>query len=157
MNIFFTSTNPFRAGSMLPDKLCVKMILEYAQLLCTSVRLAGIDDEKLYKATHKNHPSAVWCRQTKANYVWVWNAAKEMCAEYTRRYGKTHKTEAVIDHVIQYLDVIPSGDFSHPPQCMPDEFKHEDTPTAYRRYMTSKPYFENGFRKGRDYTADYLI
>ncbi len=157
MNVFFPSSCPFTSGSVLPDKLTVKMILEYAQVMSTNIRLLGVEDEKLYKPTHKNHPSTIWARQSRANMTWLWNAAKAMCAEYTLRYGKRHKTEDVIDHCAQYFHLFGNDEFTNPPQCMPDEFKHIDTTTAYRRYLRSKSYFDGGFRKGRDFTKLYLI
>ena len=40
-----------------------------------------------------NHPSTIWARQTKANYMWLYNHAMALCKEYTFRYGKVHGTE----------------------------------------------------------------
>ena len=97
------------------DKHCVKMILEYAQLLSTAHRIldgtqsVGLsktgrkqtryvlpDDREsmLYSATHINHPSAIWCRQSAQNYLWLTDLLNFLCAEYTYRYGKTHKIES---------------------------------------------------------------
>jgi len=98
------------------DKHCIKMILEYAQLLSTAHRvldgsiierlstsgrkqkvyvLADNRDATLYSATHVNHPSAIWVRQSYANYVWLSKLLTELCKEYTYRYGKIHKVERV--------------------------------------------------------------
>ena len=63
MNIFVVDHDPFVAAKMLCDKHVVKMILETAQLLSTAHHLTGSPLAcKLYKMTHKNHPSAVWVR-----------------------------------------------------------------------------------------------
>ncbi len=80
MNIFYLSKDTKECSQMHVDKHCVKMILEYAQLLSTAHRvldgtcMIGISDlgrkrtswilpdnryNILYKATHINHPSAV--------------------------------------------------------------------------------------------------
>jgi hypothetical protein len=73
------------------DRHVVKMILETAQLLSTAHRLLDgtesidtssgrkkrvytLPDERdavLYSATHANHPSAVWARQSVENYNWL--------------------------------------------------------------------------------------
>ena len=89
MNIFFLSENPVQAAEWMVDKHVVKMILESAQLLSTAHRIIDgretqgksatgrnvkrwiLNDARepvLYSATHINHPSAVWCRQSVENY-----------------------------------------------------------------------------------------
>ena len=89
MNIFYLHYDTKKCAEMHVDKHCVKMILEYAQLLSTAHRvldgresitlsLSGrkkkvwtIDDHRnnvLYSATHINHPSAIWVRQSLENY-----------------------------------------------------------------------------------------
>jgi hypothetical protein len=91
MNIFYLHNDPKTCAEMHVDKHCVKMILEYAQLLSTAHRvLDGIQvvglsksgrkqtryelsdnrDGILYSATHINHPSAIWCRKGIVQYRW---------------------------------------------------------------------------------------
>ena len=118
------------------DKHCVKMILESAQLLSTAHHLLNDNPpEGLYKMTHKNHPSAIWARQSKNNYTWLFALFCELMNEYTYRYGKTHKC----DSMRQILSVIPnqitSEVWSEPPQAMPDECKVPgNSVAAYRSY-----------------------
>jgi hypothetical protein len=157
MNIFVVSTDPILAGSILPDKLVVKMILETAQMMSTTCHTLGVVDDRLYKSSHLNHPCSIWARQNRSNFIWLWNHGKAIAAEYTRRYGKVHKSEAVLDVCIKYLDLLPSGDRTPFAQCMPDEFKHNDVTIAYRRYLRSKSYFDGGFRKSRDFTKLYSV
>ena len=87
------------------------MPIEYAQLLSTAHRLLDgtmwidrtannrrikrwrLDDDRednLYKAGHINHPSAVWCRETTANYFHLFSLYTATLAEFTYRYGKQH-------------------------------------------------------------------
>jgi hypothetical protein len=108
------------------------MILETCQLLCTAIWLAG--GEAYCKPTHKNHPSAIWCRANKSNWEWLKSLGIALCEEYTYRYGKTHKLETVL----RELEVpdIPDGDFSQPTQAMPDEYKDKDSILAYRAYYS---------------------
>ena len=65
---------PKLCAQMHCDKHVVKMILEYAQILCTTHRILDkLDDNDTtviyYKKTHVNHPSVKWARETKGNYT----------------------------------------------------------------------------------------
>lgn len=115
MNIFYLHSDPKVCAEWAVDKHVVKMILEAAQLLSTAHRVLDgkesvgvsqtgrkkkiwvLPDERndtLYSATHVNHPSAIWARETNNNYTWLWCYLYEHCKEYTYRYGKVHKIEA---------------------------------------------------------------
>ena len=95
MNIFATSTSPKESAQFLDDKRVVKMTLESAQMLSTAIHLSDSPNnikEKLYKATHKNHPCSIWCRENRSNYIWLYNHFIELGNEYAKRYGKIHKS-----------------------------------------------------------------
>lgn len=55
--------------------------------------------------------------------------------EYTARYGKEHMsiTKCRLP-LFKYPVGIPDGKFEQPPQCMPDEYKHESAIHAYWNY-----------------------
>ena len=173
MNIFILSDNPVDAAIQHNDKHVVKMILESAQLLSTAHRiLDGTEtiiqrpyksgkragqmhnvkvwklpdwrDEKLYQATHSNHPCAVWCRESVANYQWLWELLSALTDEYYYRYGQ-YKTDAGVHHKVRadgLLDAlawcpknIGAVQRTPFPQCMPDQYKVESDPVqAYRNY-----------------------
>jgi hypothetical protein len=140
MNIFYLDSNARLAAQYHNDKHVVKMILETAQLLSTAHHI--LDGDKaiasIYKSTHKNHPSAVWARQSNSNYNWLYNLFCELCNEYTHRYGKVHLTDTKLRSVLKQLPVnINSGTFTQPTQAMPDEYKNVDAVTAYRAYYRS--------------------
>ena len=140
------------------DKHCVKMILEYAQLLSTAHRildgtvstgltktgrkktvyaLADHRDTILYSATHVNHPSATWVRQSDRNYVWLQNLLEALCLEYTYRYGKIHKVQSSgLTGALQKLPTnIPQKPFTEPTPAMPDDVKIVGSSIAsYRNY-----------------------
>ena len=139
MNIFYLDECPVKSAKAHCDKHCVKMILETAQLLSTAHReLDGdgyADTHSLYKATHKNHPSAIWVRASAANYDWTYRLLVELCDQYSYRYGKTHKTEQLVKPLSHPPSNIPTDTaFTEPPQCMPDEYKRSDAVDAYRAY-----------------------
>lgn len=141
MNIFYLSSCPEKAAQYQYNKHVVKMILESAQLLCTAHNLLdGSDADVPYKSTHKNHPSAVWARQSSANYSWLYFHMLALGDEYTKRYGRQHLT---ITKCKKVLGRAPGGifntGFTEPPQCMPDEYKVEgDSVTAYWNYYENE-------------------
>ena len=141
MNIFYLDTRPDDAAEMHCDKHCVKMILEYAQMLSTAHRVLDEDGAHpdLYKIAHKNHPSTIWTRSSKQHYDWLFRLFRMLSAEYTLRYSrndfKVHKTW---DKLGKILEVAPKNikdnGWVDPPQCMPDYCKDDDVITAYRNY-----------------------
>ena len=114
------------------DRHVVKMILETCQLLSTAHRvidgvstkgksktgrnvtryvLPDYREDILYQATHINHPSSVWCRETSANYEWLHVHLGALLKEYTYRYGKTHSCER-LEAVLSYAPTnIAEGQF----------------------------------------------
>ena len=159
MNIFYLDKDPKVCAEMHVDKHCVKMILEYAQLLSTTHRvLDGIlvdglsksgrkrkqyilpdqREQVLYSATHINHPSAVWVRHSDQNYMWLAELLEMLCGEYTYRYGKIHKVER--DGLMQFLKNnfpknIPWSTFTEPTPAMPENYKVSgDSIKSYKNY-----------------------
>jgi hypothetical protein len=108
MNIFAVSDCPVECAKALDNKRLVKMVLETAQLLCGAVVVCG--GQAPYKLTHKNHPAAVWTRKSKGNYLWLVKHFKALGEEYTRRYGRTHKSIVVcFDVVERAVELMPAG------------------------------------------------
>lgn len=138
MNIFYLDQNPKTCAHMHCDKHVVKMILEYAQLMSTAHHILDGDDAVtgIYKCTHKNHPSAVWTRQSSTHYYYVLNLFKHLGDEYSFRYGKNHLTVTKLQDILESLpkNIHASQEWVDPPQCMPDMYKADDTVKAYRTY-----------------------
>lgn len=130
MNIFYLHHNPRKCAKWHVDRHVVKMILETCQLLCTAIWLSG--GTAHCKATHKNHPSAIWARANKSNWLWLQSLGIELCKEYTFRYGKRHKLEPIIAALI--VPNIPDGDFYPPTPAMPDQYKIGNSMLCYRYY-----------------------
>ena len=162
MNIFYLSRDPKQCASEHCDKHVVKMILEYAQLLSTAHRvldgsqsvgvsktgrkqtryvLPDVRDTALYSATHINHPSAVWVRQSEKNYHYLHLLLYYSCKEYTRRYGKVHKVERddILGQLYAMPANIPQGTFTEPPPAMPDYCKVAgDSVASYKNYYINE-------------------
>ena len=157
MNIFYLDHDTEKCAEYHVDKHVVKMILEYCQLLSTAHRLSdGLQepgfsktgrnvkrwrlldnrDSVLYHATHVNHPSAVWARASRENYLWLADLLNKLSKEYTRRYDKVHKCYS--DGLVKALQIPPSNigpkGFTQPTPAMPDEYKVDDSIISYRTY-----------------------
>jgi hypothetical protein len=139
------------------DRHVVKMILESAQLLSTAHRvldgvaiiggkLGGrkktewvLDDARqdvLYKATHMNHPSAIWARKSVENYNWLVEHFFALGEEYTYRYGKTHKCFGELSFQLQSPPKnLTDYDMTLMPSAMAEEYKISEDPIVnYRNY-----------------------
>ena len=161
MNIFHLDNNPILAARMMLDKHVVKMTVEYAQLMSTAHRVLDgelyVDktannrrikrwrlshqpmEEMLYKASHINHPSNIWVRESKSNYLWLYEHFKECCKEYTRRYGKQHMTDIKLSDVLKSAPIsIPDVGLTEFAQAMPDYCKSKDPVQAYRNYYINE-------------------
>jgi hypothetical protein len=161
LNIFYIDQDTTKCAQYHVDSHCIKMILEYSQLLSTAHRVLDgqevtvksktgrnvkrwvLPDEResiLYSATHINHPSAIWCRQSDSNYIWLSKLLQACCKEYTYRYGKVHKVES--SGLLKALfwntpKNIPNKSFTEPTPAMPDECKVPgDSLQSYRNYYS---------------------
>lgn len=133
MNIFVLDEDPAQAAALHKNIHVVKMILETAQILCTVYHRYGQDAP--YKPTHKYHPCVVWAGDTTSNYLWLVQLGLALCAEYTRRYDKTHKSEEIIRMVAAPPAGMPESELTPFVQAMPDGCKNKSDPVgAYRSY-----------------------
>ncbi len=179
MNIFYLDHDVRKCAKMHNDKHVVKMILEYAQLLSTAHRIldgvlsAGVSasgrkktiyvladnrDTTLYSATHVNHPSAVWVRQSAKNYMWLAELLEECCKEYTHRYDKVHKVER--DGLMQALKNqfptnIPDGPFTGPTPAMPEDVKVLREVYTDRYELDSLASYRNYYIKNKTHLANW--
>jgi hypothetical protein len=117
------------------------MILESAQLLSTAHReLDNNDNQLLYKSTHKNHPCSKWARESEQNYLYLYNLFVSLSNEYTYRYNKIHLSFTKLSNLLKSppININKTKPFTEPPQCMPIEFKSNNTIESYRNYYKSK-------------------
>jgi hypothetical protein len=132
MNIFVLHLDPEVAAQMACDKHVVKMILETAQMLCAVGASKG--HAMPYKATHTKHPCTIWAGASRANWSWLVKHGMALCLEYTKRYDKIHKSQAVIEHCrdmkinFNYQELTPFA------QAMPQQYKSKCAVSAYRDY-----------------------
>ena len=133
MNIFVVDEDPEIAARQLCDKHVVKMILETAQMLCTVAHQHG--HPAPYRVSHPKHPCTLWAGKSPENWSWLIAHGLAMAEEYTRRYGRTHKSEAVIKWCARLpIQFGASPGLTPFAQAMPEQYKNECAVTAYRAY-----------------------
>jgi len=153
MNIFILDTDPTTAARMHCDKHVPKMCVEAAQMMASALRRHGATDEQMpltkagkpYKGGYAHHPCTVWAGDRRTNFEWLAKHAKALCAEYNKRFDKTHACEKPIEQMHEIIHIIPHsedlyGRFVCTPfaQAMPDEYRDDDVVKAYRAYYHSK-------------------
>ena len=175
MNIFFLHHESQKCAEMHCDKHVPKLIVEIAQMMASALRRHGVSDEWFedndvmtlagtpYKGGYHNHPMTRWVGDTQGNFEYAGDLGVFLCWEYSLRYkwnDGTSKEHACAENIETMLyhgyDFIPKGEWTNPPQCMPDEYKHESVITAYRNYyMGEKAYFAK-WEKGREAPAWFV-
>ena len=142
MNIFATSSCPVESATVLDDKRVVKMTLESAQMLSTAIYLnSGQQFSDIYRPTHVNHPCTLWCSASLENWKWLLNHVNALGREYTRRYGKVHKSEGIVNALIKYSSFVIEKKFTPFANCAESHlgsFKYLETSQAYREYLKLK-------------------
>jgi len=132
MNIFVLHSDPHIAAQMACDKHVVKMILETAQMLCTAAHTMGYTAP--YTPTHKKHPCTLWASESSGNWNWLLEHGAALCREYTKRYGKVHKSQRVIEYCSRLKPRCSLQKQTPFAQAMPPQYKNECAVTAYRAY-----------------------
>jgi hypothetical protein len=148
MNLFILSLIQREIAQFMMDKHVSKILLEAVQMLCSAKRILDPDDEetngKIYKLAHKNHPVTIWCRKSRANYMWTLDLVEELHNEWRFRYGhpatKIHKaylTAIILRENIPAEDRFEVNGLTKFALAMPDEYKSDDAVESYRRYYMS--------------------
>ena len=147
MNIFVTDLCPILSAKALDNKRLVKMILESAQLLSAAIYLNSDETvyPDIYKPTHLKHPCTIWASENRSNWLWLYDHFMALCAEYTFRYGKEHKSQSLSAALLKYSTCLPDAKDKTPfANCTKSDdlkcnFKnHPDTLEAYQQYLCVK-------------------
>jgi len=147
MNIFILSWIIKNCVKYHCDKHVVKMILETTQLLSTCQHMVNSNqaqiwtsEEKIYRKTHMNHPSSLWTRECRENYIWLCHLGLALCREYGFRYDKKPEDHKCYQKLVFLITHIPpqlisnDGLITLPKMAMPDKYKCQNPVTSYRTY-----------------------
>lgn len=140
MNIFATSPCPIISAQDHNNVHAIKMACESMQILSTAhFVLDGVEVGMI--PTHHFHPSCVWARASSDNYLWLFEHAKALCAEYEHRYGKVHKAAIHLEKLKHLPVSIQQGSLTDIARAMPDEFILKsllDPCKSYQLYLNAK-------------------
>ena len=138
MNIFVLDKDPATSAFMHCDKHVVKMILESAQMICTTHHLTSDGMYYIpYRPVHKNHPCTVWVRESLSNYEWLMSLTYWLNFEYRYRFNRkvNHKSyDAIISLPTPNIKDIGLTPFA---LAMPDECKMNDAVDSYINYYNT--------------------
>ena len=161
MNLFILSLIQREIAQYMMDKHVSKILLEAVQMLCSAKRLIDPDDidvnNRIYKLAHKNHPVTIWCRKSKANFIWTLDLIEELHNEWRFRYNhdetKFHKSYLM---ALILREHIPSDDkfeevgLTPFALAMPEQYKSNDPVKSYRNYyMSNEKQKIASWKKGR--------
>jgi len=139
MNVFACDPSPIKSAQWLADSHVVKMPLEAAQITSTALRIMGIEDDVLCKATHAKHPCTLVSANDPAYFWWTLEHGFALADEYQARFGRVH---GALRRLARVKELVPFAKPEHGPRyfplAMPDEYKGPDTHEAYRKYLTAK-------------------
>lgn len=136
MNLFVLDRDPVAAARAQCDKHVVKMPLETAQMLCAVLTALGVRTP--YRATHTRHPCTLWVGETRENWAWAVEHGLALADEYARRYGKEHKSRAVIEWAAAHGERPGAGALTPFAQAMPDQYRDADPVVAYRAFYRAE-------------------
>jgi hypothetical protein len=149
MNLFILSLIQKEIAESMMDKHVSKILLEAVQMLCSARRIVEPDDdvinERIYRLAHKNHPVTIWCRKSRANFVWALDLAEELHNEWRFRYGhpetKIHQSYRVAMFLRENIpreDAFEEVGLTPFALAMPDKYKSDDPVLSYRNYYMSE-------------------
>jgi len=137
MNIFVPFADPVESAKFLDDSRVIKMTLETAQILSTALQDRD-SDGLLYKPTHRNHPVVIWTVERAEHLAYTISVFDALANEYAFRFGKIHKSYAMLR---SYIGKIAGIGVQDRPDffCNCTEFKDiDDVHEAYRLTLQAK-------------------
>jgi len=175
MNLFILSLIHSKCAEWMFDKHISKMIVEAVQMLSTGKWILDPEDIerkglKIYKKCHVNHPTTIWIRTSRENYIWTLLMVEAMHNEWKYRYG--HPAEKMHSSYLVAIDLaknMPRKDqfpeegltpfaLAMPVQYKPTEYtSHEDAVEAYKKYYQSPDKQRFAHWKGRDKPDWYVL
>ena len=144
MNIFILDKNLSQSVQFYNDWHIRKQGIEACQMLgniftLDELKKAPLTQKGEYrKHAHFNHPCSKWVRESKENYIFTFNLAKEIFKEYTYRYDKKHFTSSFLNWIFFNrgiaLSRIRKKESTPFILAMPEKYKCDDTIKSYRAY-----------------------
>lgn len=133
------------AARLLPGE---QLVFVASQQGVTDIQGWTIVNKKAMQMTHYNHPSAIWARESKQNYEWLYRLFLALCYEKDHRYpgGPNNTLKQYGDFLANPPKNIPDTGFTEPTSAMPAGYKVKrpdgsfDSVASYRRYYIGDKY-----------------
>jgi hypothetical protein len=155
MNIFALHPSPIVSAQWLCNVHVVKMGAEAAEMMLLAHWNGGEGllppSDVPLRTRHYNHPCTKWVRESATNYMWLWLHAREIFAEYYKRYGMyKNQQHAYYYEVVHgwlanhpaYLPCDPTKKVTPFAECFQEGSKAPQQPgdvhAKYRRYYIEK-------------------
>ena len=145
MNTFALHPSPIISAAYHCDQHLNKMIIESAQLLCTSIYLTSqhhhFPPNFLYKPTHLAHPCTKWVCESTANAIWLCELAIALESERHIALSKIeHQSIPLIKHLLAFYHTFPSSSLTPHVFCGPlrVQIRDWDSHKKYQVYYAIK-------------------
>lgn len=147
MNIFHTSACPVTSAQNLDDIRVNKMIIESASLLANAIAHhgGGAVDLPISKGSGQpfktkawqNHPSCLWVKESRANYLWLLEHTIALINELYFRKNTVHSMSTNIATLTKGASFIPDKSLTKFANCTPYK-QIDDVVKAYQMTMAYK-------------------
>lgn len=142
MNVFYTDECPIKAANNLCKVHINSQFKESNQMLSTTLRLLGIEDDRLCKTVQPNHPSTKWVRESIHHYNWLVAHVKALQSLVNKPTGHDARLEAILS----YTPDLPDNGFTPPPKVVnTDEYPtlktsyvFDNVTVLYKKYLKTK-------------------
>lgn len=138
MNIFATDRSAKASALALDDRRLVKMVLETAQIMSAALHRHGVTFDGQYRPTHVKHPCVLWAGDSRRNFGWLGEHGFWLHTDYTRRFGREHKSASVITSAVMAADDADWPAIALAPFANCTTYKDREVHEAYQQYMRDK-------------------
>ena len=120
---------------------------------------------KTEKGAFRGHPCTIWAAESIANTAWLIQHGFGLLEEYTHRYGKIHSCQTTMNAAEKVFEektgktLLCHREATPFAFAGPDEFKYDtsiDTFTAYKRYISSKPWAASNYLRDPSKKPNWL-
>lgn len=138
------------------------MCIEYSQILSVNVHFSNPDwalalglpcgrRSKHGLLPWQNHPSVVWARRSRQNWLWLFHLWTHTLVEYSTRYGRTHACERHWDalQTSESFGGLIYSKLTPPALAMPVQYHNVDPVKAYRDYYIHEKFSFARWNRGR--------
>lgn len=135
MNLFIFDKNLKKSAQQHCNSHVVKMQVEAAQIISTTLVSKGFSEDFLMKPTHAHHPIVIWSQKSSANLRYVADYGEALYEEYMFRFKKPNKfirPRQIFQFVKENFAAGPTTPFA---LAMPQVYQTSDPYESYRNYF----------------------